>query len=134
MTHPTEPKLPESATDKDCLTVVAYLTTDDEGSPAMLFFDQQEAGNYCNPDELPEALVRLSALKARDAEIERLRGDAERYEWIRAHTTGHRDARRRMEFAFPDPHPIGNIMQGSVSQHLDAAIDQARATGGEKAK
>lgn len=80
MTPTPQPESPEP------LKVVAYLTTDEEGSPAMLFFDQQEAGNYCDLDEQPKELVLKadfqvalqSALKDRDAEIERLKKDAER--------------------------------------------------------
>jgi hypothetical protein len=64
-------------------------------------------------------------LAERDAEIERLRVDARRYRWLRNRTRGVRDSRGRMEFDMPDPHPLGNIMQGSVAQHLDAAIDAA---------
>ena len=51
--------------------------------------------------------------------------DAERYRWVRSGTCGDRDSRGRMEFHLPDPHPLGNIMKGSVAQHLDAAIDSA---------
>lgn len=36
---------------------VAYLTRDEDGSPAMLFFDLDEARLYCNPNEEPEPLV-----------------------------------------------------------------------------
>ena len=39
--------------------VVAYMTTSEEGDPAMLFFDQQEARTYCDGDEP----VTLYALK-----------------------------------------------------------------------
>lgn len=56
-----------------------------------------------------------------------LEADAERYRWLRHGTAGVRDSRGRMEFDLPDPHPLGNIMQGSVAQHLDAAIDAARS-------
>lgn len=53
--------------------------------------------------------------------------DAERYRWLRANTRGQSDRRGRQEFEMPDPHPVANIMQGSVAQHLDKAIDAAMA-------
>lgn len=49
----------------DAMRAVAYLTTDEEGSPAMLFFDKVEAATYCDEGEEPQALVLQSdALKA----------------------------------------------------------------------
>lgn len=36
---------------------IAYVTRNEEGDPAMLFFDLQEARLYCEPGEEPEALV-----------------------------------------------------------------------------
>lgn len=35
---------------------VAWMTNDDEGSPAMLFFDKQEAENFCDEGEDPTPL------------------------------------------------------------------------------
>lgn len=64
-------------------------------------------------------------LRSQAAEIEALRADAERYRWLRAKTTGYEESRGRQSFDLPDPHPLGNIMRGSVAQHLDAAIDAA---------
>lgn len=47
------------------MPVAAYLTTDEEGSPAMLFFDKVVAATYCDEGEEPQALVLKSdALKA----------------------------------------------------------------------
>lgn len=34
-----------------------------------------------------------------------------------------RDRRGHAEFVFPWPLPLGNIMQGSVAEHLDNSID-----------
>jgi hypothetical protein len=76
-------------------------------------------------DPCAPATVRAERTDA--ATVAQLREDAERYRWLRAWTTGQSDARGRQAFALPDPHPLGNIMRGSVSQHLDAAIDAARA-------
>lgn len=57
---------------------IAYVTRNEEGDPAMLFFDLKEARLYCNPDEEPEALVLAgSALQSQDAE------DAA--EWLKQH-------------------------------------------------
>ena len=77
MTTPTTPDVRAEA-----LAVVAYLVTGlVRGEPSICFED--ERGDYGDEDHTPvfDALVRLSdaesALKARDAEIERLRGDAE---------------------------------------------------------
>lgn len=73
------------------------------------------------------AIARLTAERdAARAEVEALREDAERYRWLRLHTIGKADPRGRQEFELPDPHPRGDIMRGSVAQHLDAAIDSAR--------
>lgn len=60
-------------------------------------------------------------------EIAALRKDAERYRWLRAQVRGARDERGRQEFDMPDPHPLGDIMRGSVAQHFDAAVDAAMA-------
>jgi hypothetical protein len=65
------------------------------------------------------------------AERDALREDAERYRWLRTRVSGHRavGSGRPATFAFPGPldlPPIGDIMRGSVAQHLDAAIDAAR--------
>ena len=49
--------------------------------------------------------------------------DAARYRYLRRWTSGQRHSRGRTQFVMPDPCPIGTIMQGSVAQHLDAAID-----------
>ncbi|MCY1220565.1 hypothetical protein D9M72_325840 [compost metagenome] len=74
----------------------------------------------CNPEAIA---TLLDALKARDAEIERLRGDAERYQFLRG---------RNGDFT------VERYTNGWATcfgpKELDAAIDQARATGGEKAK
>jgi len=67
-------------------------------------------------------------------EAEQLRKNSDRYKWLRNGTSGTRDARNRQSFDMPDPHPLGNIMQGSVAQHLDAAIDAAIASEQEKGK
>ncbi len=51
--------------------------------------------------------------------------DAARYDWIRAHTrAGRTDG--GFVFVLPDIEPLGNVMPGSVAQHLDAAIDAVR--------
>lgn len=42
------------------LPAVAWLTTDEEGSPAMLFFDRNEAVGYCDDAEEPIALGYLA--------------------------------------------------------------------------
>lgn len=64
--------------------------------------------------------------------IKVLEQDAERYRWLRVRVSGHRavSSARPATFAFPGPMlltPLGDIMRGSVAQHLDAAIDAARA-------
>lgn len=37
--------------------IITYVTRNEEGDSAMLFFDLQEARLYCEPGEEPEALV-----------------------------------------------------------------------------
>ena len=76
--HPTEPKLPESATDKDCLTVVAWRYTH-KGSGADCASTWRWSIDWPGRDVHDEdQLIRLtdaeSDLKARDAEIGRAEG------------------------------------------------------------
>lgn len=64
--------------------------------------------------------------------------NAERYRWLRARVRGerHLGTGHNQGFAFPsrfDLSPLGDIMRGSVAQHLDAAIDAARARTGDPA-
>jgi|GEM_PF-2676217 len=42
---------------------VAYLTRNEDGDPAMLFFDRTEAATYCADDEQPEPLYAARAAK-----------------------------------------------------------------------
>ena len=81
-----------------------------------------------NPDD--EATLNRVRTALQDA-LKAVVEDAERYRWLRAQVTGHRavSSARPATFAFPGPMalpPIGDIMRGSVAQHLDAAIDAAR--------
>jgi len=50
------------------IPVAAYLTTDEEGSPAMLFFDCNEARGYCDDDEEPIPLCMLDEANRRLAD------------------------------------------------------------------
>lgn len=68
---------------------------------------------------------------ARDVwvEMETMSKDAERYRWLRARVSGHRalGSARPATFAFPGVMalpPLGDIMRGSVAEHLDCAIDE----------
>jgi hypothetical protein len=73
-----------------------------------------------------DALKELIARQA--VEIEKLRKNSARYEWVRRNTSGHRSDDGYQYFGFPTGiglPPIGNIMKGAVCQHLDAAIDAA---------
>jgi len=65
--------------------------------------------------------------------IARLRKDAERYNWLQRRTCGLRDNSGRQYFGFPSMFglpPVGNVMMGSVGQHLDAAIDAQMVADG----
>jgi hypothetical protein len=78
---------------------------------------------------MAEAADEITRLRAQVAALE---GDAGRYRWLREHVSGHRavSSARPATFAFPGPMvltPLGDIMRGSVAQHLDAAIDAALA-------
>ena len=60
--------------------------------------------------------------------------DAERYRWLRARVRGvrHLGTCHNQGFTFPSRFelpPLGDIMRGSVAQHLDAAIDDWRVLG-----
>lgn len=57
--------------------------------------------------------------------------DAERYRWLRSKTSGgYSMPGSPASFQLPLIRPVGNIMKGSVAQHLDAAIDAARGVAG----
>ena len=91
-----------------------------------------------NADEAA-AMLRVAAHWLHDNAPEVLRAtlraseyakNAERYCWLRARVSGHRalGSARPATFAFPGTMalpPLGDIMIGSVAQHLDAAIDAA---------
>lgn len=47
---------------------IAYVTRNEEGDPAMLFFDLNEAKLYCEPGEEPEALVLAGSAQQRKGE------------------------------------------------------------------
>jgi hypothetical protein len=69
------------------------------------------------------------------AALDEAQADAARYRWLRGQVWGCRHALGKGPaiFAFPTAKelpPLSDIMKGSVAQHLDAAIDAARA--GEK--
>lgn len=67
------------------------------------------------------------------AALDEAQQDAARYQWLRYRTMGLRDNEGRQYFGFPSMfglRPVTNIMQGGVGQHLDAAIDAARASAG----
>ena len=54
--------------------------------------------------------------------------DAARYRWLQSRTCGLQDNEGRHYFGFPSLfglRPVGNITQGRVGQHLNAAIDAA---------
>jgi len=73
-----------------------------------------------------DALKELIARQA--VEIEKLKANDARYQWIRRKTSGHRSHDGTQCFGLPTAlylRPVGNIMQGAVCQHLDAAIDAA---------
>lgn len=66
---------------------------------------------------------RIAELKAKLAEAEK---DAERYQKLKGRVKGAQDFEGGQQyFKFPHFEPIGNIMKGSVAQHLDRAIDRA---------
>lgn len=66
-----------------------------------------------------------ATIRARDARIAALELNDARYRWLRDNTSGHRYADGEMVFVHPTVKPIGNIMRGSVAEHLDNAIDAA---------
>ena len=79
-----------------------------------------------------ERLDEVLALKLE--EFAELRQNAERYLKLRAMVRGerHLGTGHNQGFAFPsrfELHPLGDIMRGSVAQHLDAAIDAMPAAG-----
>jgi hypothetical protein len=79
-------------------------------------------------DDYKRAWKRLEGeLAAKEAEVQRLREDAERYRWLRTWTSaGYSMPGSPAEFRLPHLKAPANVMRGSVVQHLDAAIDRAR--------
>ena len=61
----------EAALQSQPQETIAYVTRNEEGDPAMLFFDLKEARLYCNPDEEPEALV-LAGSALQSSEVQEL--------------------------------------------------------------
>jgi hypothetical protein len=79
----------------------------------------------CDPNEGGAEPI-LDAIEALIAERDALKSNADRYQWLRKQTRGHRGACfDQMWFLLPDVKrlPDQNIMQGSIAQHLDTAID-----------
>ena len=68
------------------------------------------------------------AIRQRDnlkAENERLRKDAERYQYLRRWVRGETDLYTEQKTIHFFINPVGDVMKGSVAQHLDEAIDAA---------
>lgn len=134
--HPTEPKLPESLevvaepfkalreSTAAVLTPIGNMT--DRQTVVLRTMERRLAFQQaCNPHTIDTLLRRLtdaeSALKTRDAEIERLRGAL-------------RTSRGHVQHnSLNAPQQWLRTQAAFDLQELDAAIDQARATGGEKA-
>ena len=77
----------------------------------------------CNPEAITALLARLDAAEA----------DAARYRWVRHRVSGHGSHLDHQHFGFPTSlalRPVGDLMKGSVSQHLNDAIDAVRAKDG----
>lgn len=98
-----------------------------EGKALLAAFDIR--ANYTTAGSLAEWLVdHAKPLLEAAEECERLRADAERYRWLRAHTFGTYGIDAKPAFVLPHvPTNRVNIMRGSVAGHLDAAIDAARS-------
>ena len=155
--HPKEPKLPESLgasfthgmpSVEDCTVALVRALQDEKGwlhdYADAIVRDAIERKHLERSDA-------ESALKARDAEIERVRGDAERLDWLdglnRALNKQNGTTYQwklvlspnvvRLMAGRHDNGCIGDIdLHDSDARGVSscrAAIDQARATGGEKA-
>jgi hypothetical protein len=87
----------------------------------------RQAARYTALDHHRDLLERAAA------KIEANQKDVARYQWLRAWTRGMRTF-GVPEFILPRIEVLEgrDIMRGSVSQHLDAAIDAALSTQGEK--
>lgn len=105
------------ATDaREALPVVAYLVTGLAGGvPSICFGD--ERGDYGDEDHMP-VFTELTSKPDAEAEIARLRADAERYRLLR----------RGQHWSVIDG--IGNTLRAEA---LDAAIDKARSATSREA-
>lgn len=136
MDDQTEVKLPES------LEVVAYLAAIQAaltaGADSAWYAHPRDANRWrenealahaCHPDYMKPILEHVSrvesALKARDAEIERLRG-------VVVETRRVLELENRKGAASAIRDTIWRGPAETLFDYLDAAIDQARAEGGEK--
>lgn len=67
----------------------------------------------------------LSILTEALAELAEREKDAERYRWLQLRMRGEKFASGRQYFDVDFPDPLTNIMQGSVAEHFNDAIDAA---------
>lgn len=84
----------------------------------------------------PPLAQAYRAMRPLDPYIVALERDARRYRWLRSRAYGQRDelAPNGQDFVMnpPDVMDGQNIMKGSLAEHLDAAIDQAREKSDER--
>lgn len=106
------------------------------GTPCVGRFDYMETADYimaCNPVAIT---ALLSHLASKDAEIERLRADAERFRWL-SRKVGAHGVIDGWAFSFPThlslPAPVLAIRdpEAALGHAIDAAI-AAQAKGGEQ--
>jgi len=114
--HPKEPKLPESL--EDTLRLLSASMRHSAGQWMVPGWDGHKVADVLQKAE--------SALKARDAEIERLRGVLVETRRVLEQENNKGDASAIRDTIWRGP-------AETLFDYLDAAIDQARATGGEKA-
>ena len=123
MTTPTE--APREAVPEP-LEVVAWK------SPMWRFYPTR-FNAVQNGEQLLDALVRLSdaesAIKARDSEIEQLRGDAARMDWLMQHTVNVRVHLRygstNLFWAGPEEGD-GEILPSDLRTRIDQAIARGK--------
>lgn len=116
----------------DAKGIEVHVWIDD--NPKAVHMSAREIWGWCTQpgDTMIHSAPEVTLAEAHQAEVARLTReneglakDAARYAWLRSLTIGRRDECGAKRFALPNIETVGDIMKGSVAQHLDSAIDAA---------